>query len=115
MKNNQTIQGRWYKINKKVKKRIKAKYHKIKDWVMDPKGYFLIAIDRKKKIIKAILEYNGPIQAPIKKGDKLAVLNIYVSDELKKQIDLFSYEDVKRKNIFSRLFTSLNYLVWGDV
>ena len=49
MKNNLIIQGRWYKINKKIKKRIKAKYHKIKDWVMDPKGYFLIAIDRKKK------------------------------------------------------------------
>ncbi|MDC0856114.1 DUF4346 domain-containing protein [Candidatus Pelagibacter sp.] len=52
MKNNKIIQGTWYKINKKVKKKIKAKYHKIKDWVMDPKGYFLIAIDRKKKIIK---------------------------------------------------------------
>ena len=52
MKNNQTIKGRWYKINKKIKKRIKAKYHKIKDWVMDPKGYFLIAIDREKKLIK---------------------------------------------------------------
>ena len=46
------IQGRWYKINKKIKKRIKAKYHKIKDWVMDPKGYFLIAIDREKKILR---------------------------------------------------------------
>ena len=52
MKNNPIIQGRWYKINKKVNKRIKAKYHKIKDWVMDPKGYFLITIDRKKKILK---------------------------------------------------------------
>ena len=52
MKNNKIIQGTWYKINKKVKKKIKAKYHRIKDWVMDPKGYFLIAIDRKKKIIK---------------------------------------------------------------
>ena len=52
MKNNRIIQGRWYKINKKIKKRIKAKYHKIKDWVMDPKGYFLIAIDRKKKILR---------------------------------------------------------------
>ena len=49
MKKDQVIQGRWYKINKKVKKRIKAKYHRIKDWVMDPKGYFLIAIDRGKK------------------------------------------------------------------
>jgi len=52
MKNNLIIQGRWYKINKKIKKRIKAKYHKIKDWVMDPKGYFLIAIDREKKILR---------------------------------------------------------------
>ena len=50
MKKIQTIQGRWYKINKKVNKRIKAKYHKIKDWVMDPKGYFLIATDKKKKL-----------------------------------------------------------------
>ena len=52
MKNNQVIQGRWYKINKKIKKKIKAKYHKIKDWVMDPKGYFLIAIYREKKILR---------------------------------------------------------------
>ena len=52
MKKNQVIQGRWYKINKKINKKITAKYHKIKDWVMDPKGYFLIAIDRKKKLIK---------------------------------------------------------------
>jgi len=46
------IQGRWYKINKKIKKKIKAKYHRIKDWRMDPKGYFLIAVDKKKKFIK---------------------------------------------------------------
>jgi len=52
MKNHQAIQGRWYNINKRIKKRIKAKYHKIKDWVMDPKGYFLIAIDREKKILR---------------------------------------------------------------
>jgi len=52
MKNHQAIQGRWYNINKRIKKRIKAKYHKIKDWVMDPKGYFLISIDREKKILR---------------------------------------------------------------
>ena len=51
VKKKSIIQGRWYKINKKIKKRIKAKHHKIKDWVMDPKGYFLIAIDKKKKIL----------------------------------------------------------------
>ena len=46
------IEGRWYNINKKIKKRITAKYHKIKDWKMDPKGYFLIAINKNKKIIR---------------------------------------------------------------
>jgi dihydropteroate synthase len=46
------IKGRFYKINKKIKRKITAKYHKIKDWKMDPKGYFLISINRKKKFIK---------------------------------------------------------------
>ena len=46
------IKGRWYNINKKIKQKITAKYHRIKDWKMDPKGYFLIAVDRKVKIIK---------------------------------------------------------------
>ena len=52
MNKNKVIKGRWYNINKKIKKRLVAKYHKIKDWKMDPKGYFLIGIDKKKKIIQ---------------------------------------------------------------
>ena len=52
MKNNKVINGTFYKINKRNKKRIEAKYHKINDWVMDPKGYFLIAIDREKKMLR---------------------------------------------------------------
>ena len=50
--NTKIIKGRWYNINKKIKKRLIAKYHKIKDWKMDPKGYFLIAVDKKKRIIQ---------------------------------------------------------------
>ena len=46
------IKGRYFKINKKINKKIKAKYHKINDWVMDPKGYFLIAIDKKKRFLR---------------------------------------------------------------
>ena len=52
MKKKEIIEGKFFKINKKIKKRIKAKYHKIDDWVMDPKGYFLISIDKKKKLIR---------------------------------------------------------------
>ena len=47
-----SIQGVFYKINKKIEKKIKAKYHRIKDWVMDPKGYFLIAVDKEEKLIR---------------------------------------------------------------
>ena len=70
---------------------------------------------RKKKTIKAVFEYEGPIPAPIKKGDTLGFLNVYVSNELKKRINILAAEDIKKSNIFSRIFKSLNYLVWGDV
>ena len=45
------IHGRWNKITVTSQKKIKASYNRIKDWRMDPKGYFLIDIDRKKKLI----------------------------------------------------------------
>ena len=48
----ESIKGVFYKINKKIEKKITAKYHKIKDWVMDPKGYFLIAVDRENNLIR---------------------------------------------------------------
>ena len=70
---------------------------------------------RKKKNIKAVIEYYGPIEAPIAKGDKIGSLKVYVLDELKKETDILSGEDIKRANIFTRIFRSLNYLVWGDV
>jgi len=76
---------------------------------------YLTIPKRKKKTIKAIIEYNGPVEAPIKKGDKLGVLSIYIKDELEKQIDILSAENIKRSNVFSRILKSLNYLVWGDV
>ena len=83
--------------------------------VISSEDLYLTIPKRKKNIIKAELEYKGPIEAPIKKGDKLALLNIYVSGELKKQVDILSAEEIKKSNVFSRLFKSLNYLVWGDV
>ena len=52
MSKNKVIKGRWHNINKKIKKRLVARYHKIKDWKVDPKGYFLIKVDKKKKFIQ---------------------------------------------------------------
>ena len=82
--------------------------------VVAAENFYLTIPKRKKKTINAIIEYKGPILTPIKKGDKLGKLKIYVSDKLEKEIDILSNEDIKRSNIFARLFKSLNYLVWGD-
>ena len=69
------IKGRWYNINKKIKKKLIAKYHKIKDWKMDPKGYFLIDVDRKKKIIQVgYCKFSRLGNAPI--HDMIAIVNI---------------------------------------
>ena len=51
-KNHDIIEGKWWKIKNKIKENIPAKYDKIKDWVMDPKGYFLIKIDKEKNCIR---------------------------------------------------------------
>ena len=90
-----------------------GKKNKVK--VVPSEDFYLTIPKRKKRTIKAVLEYDGPIETPINKGDKLAQLNVYISGELEKQIDILSAENIKRSNIFSRLLKSLNYLVWGDV
>ncbi len=46
------IEGKWWKITDNVHKIINAKYDKIKDWKIDPKGYFLIKLDKKNKLIR---------------------------------------------------------------
>ena len=83
--------------------------------VVASENIYLTIPKRKKKTIKAVLEYKGPLQAPIKKGDKVGQLNVYVSGELMRQVDVLSNEDMNKANIFSRLLKSLNYMVWGDV
>ena len=50
--NKDIIKGKWWAIKNNIKENIPAKYDKIKDWVMDPKGYFLIKIDRENNLIR---------------------------------------------------------------
>ena len=65
--------------------------------------------------LKVKLIYNGPIKAPINKNDLVAKLIINYDDNFLSEHGLFAYENVKKKNIISRILKSLNYLVWGDV
>ena len=65
--------------------------------------------------LKVKLIYNGPIKAPINKNDLVAKLIINYDDNFISEHDLFASENIKKKNIISRILKSLNYLVWGDV
>ncbi len=69
----------------------------------------------RKKYIKAIINYEGPIEAPINKNDVVGSFKIYYKDDLLNQYDLLASENVKRLNIFLRILNSINYLIWGDV
>jgi len=69
----------------------------------------------KKKYLKAVVIYDGPIKAPIVKNDKVAKLKIFYKDEIIGDYDLLASENIKKQNIFSRLITSINFLLWGDV
>ena len=68
-----------------------------------------------KKLLKIKVLYDGPVEAPIKKDQILAKLQIVYDEELVGEYDLFSSDEIKRVNIFSRLLKSFNYLIWGDV
>ena len=69
----------------------------------------------RKRDIKAIATYNGPIPAPIKKGQEIGLLKIFFKNELIDEHKIFASEDIKKVNLFSRLIKSINYLIWGDV
>ena len=68
----------------------------------------------RKKYLKAVVEYEGPIKAPIKINDKLGVLKIFYKDQIINEYDVLSFEDIKKVNIINRLIRSINYLIWGD-
>ena len=69
----------------------------------------------KKKNLKAVLKYNGPILAPIKKGDIVGKFRVFYKDNLINEHNLYATEDIKKVNIFSRILKSINFIVWGDV
>ncbi len=83
--------------------------------VYTKKDIFKTIKKARKNKLKISVNYNGPVEAPIKKDQVLAKLKVVYDDEIIGEYDLYSKEEVKKLNIFSRLIRSLNYLIWGDV
>ncbi len=69
----------------------------------------------KKKLLKVSVNYEGPVEAPIKKDEKVAILKVVYDDEVVGEYDLLASKKVQKVNFVSRLLKSLNYLIWGDV
>ena len=69
----------------------------------------------KKKLLKVSVKYEGPVEAPIKKDQKIGIIRVVYDQELVGEYDLLSSKDVKKVNFFTRFIKSINYLIWGDV
>ncbi len=65
--------------------------------------------------LKVILDYEGPIKAPIIKDQKVGIVKIYYKDDLIDTLDLLASEDIEEVNKFTKLLRSINFLIWGDV
>ena len=63
---------------------------------------------------EVFLEYPGPIKAPVRKDDEIASIKIYKKSELVETIPVYALEGMKKLNFLLSLFTSFNYMIWGD-
>ena len=89
----------------------------IKDKIkaMPNEDYYLTINKKNIGHLSVSLEYDGPILAPVKKGDQIATIIVSKKDKKIKTLPLYAAEDLKKVNFFKSLVTSLNYLIWGDV
>ena len=67
------------------------------------------------KNLRVVLNYNGPIKAPIKKDQIVGEVKVYYKDDLIETLDLLASEDIDEVNKFTKLIRSINFLIWGDV
>ena len=80
------------------------------------KDDIFVTINKKSvKDFKVSLKYNGPLKAPIKKGDEIGTLIVKESEDKIKNISLYANENIDKVNFFKSLFMSFNYMIWGDV
>jgi len=74
-----------------------------------------VTIDKKDlRGFDVFLEYTGPVNAPIDKNEKIALIKVYNKKELVKTIPVYAFEKVKKINFLLSLLTSFNYMIWGD-
>ena len=77
---------------------------------------YYITINKKSiRNLEVVWKYDGPIVAPIQRGEEIASLIVSSKGEIIKELPLYAAENLKKVNFFKSLVTSINYLIWGDV
>ena len=107
-----------YEISKKGKTFFEldtwlGKNNKIK--AATKEDYYITLNKKDARHLKVYLKYDGPIEAPIQKDEKIASLIILNKDEVIKTLPLYASEKIPKVNFFKSLITSVNFLIWGDV
>ncbi|WP_218044531.1 D-alanyl-D-alanine carboxypeptidase family protein [Kiloniella litopenaei] len=79
-----------------------------------PEEDLLLTLPRNaKNKMTATVNYVGPIQTPIEKGERLGTLTIEAPDIDTVEIPLVAANSVEREGGFSRIVSALNYLIFG--
>ncbi|MCH7486432.1 MAG: D-alanyl-D-alanine carboxypeptidase, partial [Proteobacteria bacterium] len=78
-------------------------------------GDLVITLARKARLgMKVTVEYEGPIPAPVAKGDRLAKLVVTAPEREPLEVPLVAGADVERLSLFGRLGAALGYILWGQ-
>lgn len=84
MKKDEIIPGHWQNITRPAETYIiQAQYDRIKDWVMDPRGYFLIRVEPAAGLIRTAFcsPDDHVIQAEITGQTALDIVNTLIREE----------------------------------
>ena len=65
------------------------------------------------KSIESTIEYEKPLSAPIKVGEKLGFLHIEISGKKSLSIPLVAEKNINNINPFMKLFAAIKYLIFG--
>ncbi|NQV47853.1 MAG: D-alanyl-D-alanine carboxypeptidase [Rhodospirillaceae bacterium] len=69
---------------------------------------------KSRRDMKVTVNYQGPLPAPIKKGQQMATLNINVPGMDPVQVPLVAAADVEQLGLFGRLGAAFRHILWGS-
>jgi serine-type D-Ala-D-Ala carboxypeptidase (penicillin-binding protein 5/6) len=63
--------------------------------------------------MKVVLSYDGPVKAPIQKGQQIGTINVTAPDFPGLKIPVYAGESVSGAGFFGRIYLGLQALLWG--